>query len=121
MLSEGSRPVAQPAHWHRAEERFRLLVESVKDYAIFMLDPNGIVASWNEGAYRIKGYTANEIIGAHFSRFYPPADIAAGQTASVRSKRRSRIGRVEDEGLAGTEGWHAILGGRGDLRRCTIR
>jgi PAS domain S-box-containing protein len=55
----------------RSEERFRLLVEGVAEYAIFMLDPNGIVATWNAGAERIKGYTANEIIGRHFSVFYP--------------------------------------------------
>jgi PAS domain S-box-containing protein len=55
----------------RSEERFRLLVEGVAEYAIFMLDPNGIVATWNAGAQRIKGYTANEIIGRHFSVFYP--------------------------------------------------
>ena len=52
----------------RSEERFRLLVEGVKDYAIFMLDPQGHVATWNAGAERIKGYTADEIIGQHFSR-----------------------------------------------------
>jgi PAS domain S-box-containing protein len=55
----------------RSEERFRLLVEGVADYAIFMLDPNGRVATWNVGAERIKGYAASEIIGQHFSRFYP--------------------------------------------------
>jgi PAS domain S-box-containing protein len=56
----------------RSEERFRLLVEGVSEYAIFMLDPNGLVSSWNAGAQRIKGYTASEIIGQHFSVFYPP-------------------------------------------------
>ncbi|MGQ3055531.1 MAG: hybrid sensor histidine kinase/response regulator [Roseateles sp.] len=55
----------------RSEERFRLLVEGVADYAIFMLDPNGNIATWNVGAERIKGYTADDIIGQHFSRFYP--------------------------------------------------
>ena len=55
----------------RSEERFRLLVEGVNEYAIFMLDPNGKVATWNSGAERIKGYTASEIIGQHFSIFYP--------------------------------------------------
>jgi PAS domain S-box-containing protein len=55
----------------RSEERFRLLVEGVAEYAIFMLDPNGLVATWNSGAERIKGYTAGEIIGQHFSVFYP--------------------------------------------------
>ena len=53
------------------EERFRLLVESVTDYAIFMLDPEGRIASWNRGAERLKQYKADEIIGQHFSRFYP--------------------------------------------------
>src|SRR5580698_3564404 len=55
----------------RSEERFRLLVEGVGEYAIFMLDPNGIVSTWNAGAQRIKGFTADEIIGRHFSAFYP--------------------------------------------------
>ena len=55
----------------RSEERFRLLVEGVAEYAIFMLDPNGKIATWNSGAARIKGYTAEEIIGQHFSVFYP--------------------------------------------------
>ena len=59
-----------------SEERFRLLVHSVRDYAIFMLDPHGIVSSWNEGAERIKQYRADEIIGRHFSVFYPPEDAA---------------------------------------------
>src|SRR5690606_18869697 len=54
-----------------SEERFRLLVHGVRDYAIFMLDPDGRVASWNEGAQRLKGYTADEILGRHFSIFYP--------------------------------------------------
>ena len=58
-----------------SEERFRLLVNGVEDYAIFMLDPSGNVASWNQGAERIKGYRADEIIGRHFSCFYPPADV----------------------------------------------
>lgn len=59
---------------HRSEERFRLLVESVKDYAIFMLDSGGRVATWNAGAERLKGYRADEIIGQHFSRFYTRED-----------------------------------------------
>src|SRR5215510_10721181 len=61
------------------DERFRLLVESVKDYAIFLLDPAGVVSSWNEGAERIKGYAAHEIIGRHFSRFYTPQDAESGK------------------------------------------
>jgi PAS domain S-box-containing protein len=62
----------------QSEERFRLLVEGVKDYAIFMLDPNGVVMTWNAGAERIKGYHADEIIGQHFSKFYPPEPIESG-------------------------------------------
>ncbi len=61
-----------------SEERFRLMVEGVKDYAIFMLDPEGRVATWNAGAERLKGYTAEEIIGRHFSTFYPPEVVARG-------------------------------------------
>src|SRR5260370_39335061 len=57
------------------EERFRLLVEGVRDYAIFMLDPQGRIVTWNIGTERLKGYTADEIIGQHFSVFYPPEDV----------------------------------------------
>ena len=63
----------------RSEEHFRLLVEGVTDYAIYMIDPLGNVTSWNAGAERFKGYTADEIIGQHFSRFYTPEGIAAGK------------------------------------------
>jgi PAS domain S-box-containing protein len=65
-----------------AAEQFRLLVERVSDYAIFLLDPEGRVASWNAGAERIKGYQAAEILGRHFSTFYPPEDAAAGKPAA---------------------------------------
>jgi len=78
-------------------ERFRLLVESVKDYAIFLLDTKGRISSWNEGARRIKGYEAHEIMGTHFSAFYPQEDIEAGKPErELRMARES--GRVEDEG-----------------------
>ena len=59
------------------DERYRLLVDSITDYAIYMLDSEGVVSSWNAGAARFKGYTATEIIGQHFSRFYSPQDQAA--------------------------------------------
>src|SRR5688500_6314654 len=62
----------------RSEEQFRLLVQGVTDYAIYMLDPTGRVSSWNAGAARIKGYAPNEIIGEHFSRFYTEEDRASG-------------------------------------------
>jgi PAS domain S-box-containing protein len=64
-------PIITAEELHRSEERFRLLVEAVEDYAIFMLDPAGVIVSWNSGAQRIKGYTASEIIGQHFRVFYP--------------------------------------------------
>src|SRR4051795_7284524 len=60
-----------------SERRFRLLVQGVTDYAIYMLDPQGHVTNWNTGAQQIKGYTADEIVGAHFSRFYTPEDVEA--------------------------------------------
>jgi PAS domain S-box-containing protein len=62
-----------------SEEKFRLLVDGVKDYAIFMLDPQGYVVSWNQGAERIKGYSAGEIVGKHFSKFYLPEDVESGK------------------------------------------
>jgi len=82
----------------QAEERFGLLVASVKDYAIFMLDPAGRVATWNPGAERIKGYTAAEIVGQHFSRFYPNEDVEAGRCERML-EIATRDGRVEDEGF----------------------
>src|SRR5258707_848606 len=80
-----------------SEQRFRVLVESVTDYAIFILNPAGIVESWNPGAERIKGYRASEIIGKHFSVFYPPEDIAAGKTER-ELEIATREGRFEEEG-----------------------
>lgn len=77
--------------------RFELLVQSVTDYAIFMLDPSGIVASWNAGARRFKGYEANEIIGQHFSRFYTAEDQAAGIPA-IALRTAEHEGRFEAEG-----------------------
>src|SRR2546428_7380926 len=79
------------------EERFRLLVETVKDYAIFMLDPDGNVASWNAGAERIKGYHSEEIIGRHFSCFYLPKDVEAGKPGRELETAAAQ-GRAEEEG-----------------------
>jgi PAS domain S-box-containing protein len=79
------------------EERFRLLVQSVKDYAIFMLDPRGHVITWNDGARRIKGYEAGEIIGRHFSVFYPPAAREAEFPERVLASAAA-VGRFEDDG-----------------------
>jgi len=81
----------------RQDAAFRLLVASVRDYAIFMLDPNGIIMTWNEGAQRIKGYSASEIIGQHFSKFYTPESVARRhpQTELEIAKQK---GRYEEEG-----------------------
>jgi PAS domain S-box-containing protein len=79
------------------ERRFRMLVEAVQDYAIFTLDADGHVNSWNVGAERLKGYKADEILGQHFSRFYPPEDIADGKPQRELSIAIQE-GRVEDEG-----------------------
>jgi len=79
------------------EQLFRLMVESVRDYAIFMLDATGHVVTWNIGAERIKGFTASDIIGSHFSRFYPPEDVAAGK-CEMELEGAARDGRFEDEG-----------------------
>jgi len=76
---------------------YRLLVESVRDYAIFALDPTGHVLTWNPGAERFKGYSAEEVIGRHFSVFYPAADIAAGKPV-WELEVATRDGRLEDEG-----------------------
>jgi len=82
----------------RNEEQFRLLVQSVTDYAIYMLDARGHVTSWNQGAQRIKGYAPEEIIGQHFSRFYTPEDRARGEP-ELALKTAAREGRYEREAL----------------------
>jgi PAS domain S-box-containing protein len=95
-----------------SEVRFGLFVQSVKDYAIFMLDSTGHVQSWNEGAHRIKGYTAQEIIGKHFSVFYPEEDIRSGKPA-FELKEAAAVGRFEDEGWRlrkdGTQFWANVV------------
>ncbi|MBV9860575.1 MAG: PAS domain S-box protein [Alphaproteobacteria bacterium] len=80
-----------------SEERFRLLVSGVKDYAIIMLDPAGLIVTWNEGARRLKGYTQAEIIGHSMKKFYPPEAIAAGLPDRLLAQAAAE-GRVEDEG-----------------------
>ncbi len=82
----------------RSEEQFRLLVEGVTDYAIFMLSPDGIVANWNTGARRIKGYAAREIVGQHFSRFYTEEDRAKGEPQRSLAIAAAE-GTVREEGV----------------------
>src|SRR5437763_203925 len=97
--STGQRPAADPParSLGTGDRRFRALVESVKDYAIFLLDPAGRVATWNSGAERIKGYKASEIIGQHFSRFRLDDDVRSGRAEKDLETAR-REGRVEEEG-----------------------
>ncbi len=80
-----------------AERRFRILVQGVTDYAIFMLDPDGKVANWNAGAQRIKGYTPDEVVGQHFGRFYPAEDREDGVPDRAVETART-TGRYEAEG-----------------------
>src|SRR2546425_121948 len=82
------------------EERLRLMVESVRDYAIFALDREGRVISWNTGAERIEGYRTEEILGRHFSRFYQAEDVAQGKP-EWELERAAREGQFEDEGWRG--------------------
>jgi PAS domain S-box-containing protein len=89
------RQIEEQLRW--TEESFRLMVESVTDYAIVMLDPAGRVVSWNSGAERIKGYLAEEIVGQHFSRFYPIQDIERGAPQRDLDVVTAK-GRFEDEG-----------------------
>ncbi|MHB2208063.1 hybrid sensor histidine kinase/response regulator [Methylobacterium sp. CM6257] len=96
----------------QSEERFRLLVQGVTDYAIFMLNPDGVVTNWNSGAARIKGYTEAEIVGQHFSRFYTEEDRAAGVPVRALETAR-REGRFEAEGWRvrkdGTRFWASVV------------
>jgi PAS domain S-box-containing protein len=97
----------------RSEEQFRLLVQGVTDYAIYLLDPAGRVISWNPGAQRIKGYRPEEIIGRHFSEFYTPEDRAA-EAPAVALARALAEGRFEKEGWRlrkdGTRFWaHVVI------------
>lgn len=107
-----------------SEELFRLLVQGVVDYGIFMLDPSGRIASWNAGAERIKGYRVDEALGRHFSMFYPPEDIAAGKPERELEVAIAE-GRLEDEGWRirkdGSRFWAnvvitALFGETGELR-----
>jgi PAS domain S-box-containing protein len=81
-----------------SEQQFQLLVQGVRDYAIYMLDPDGFITNWNSGARRIKGYDSSEVVGSHFSRFYVEEDRAAGQPEKGLEIAR-RDGRFEKEGI----------------------
>ncbi|MCC2643366.1 MAG: hypothetical protein K0S45_3779, partial [Nitrospira sp.] len=96
----------------QSEETFRLLFESIKDYAIFIMDPDGIVQTWNPGAEMMKGYRAEEIVGQSFSRFYLPSDIQTGKPRMLLSQA-AQSGRVADEGWRvrkdGSRFWASVV------------
>ncbi len=94
---DSAKPADGEEKLRASETSFRLLVDSIRDYAIFMLDRTGHVASWNPGAQRFKGYTADEIIGRHFSAFYPPEEVASGK-CERELEIASETGRFEEEG-----------------------
>jgi PAS domain S-box-containing protein len=98
---------------HASEERFRLLVQGVTDYAIYMLSLDGVITNWNAGAERIKGYTGDEVIGTHFSRFYTENDRNNGMPMKALATAKNK-GRFENEGWRvrkdGTEFWaHVVI------------
>jgi PAS domain S-box-containing protein len=102
----------QEERLHQSEERFRLLLEGVEDYAIYMLDPEGRITSWNAGSQRITGYSADEIVGQSFERFFPPEDVAAGRPAAelrmaTLNRRATDLGwRVRKDG---TRFWAEVV------------
>jgi PAS domain S-box-containing protein len=96
-LQQKTQALESALRLRRSEERFRLFVEAVRDYAIFMLDTNGNVTSWNAGAQRIKGYQGAEIIGKHFSCFYPEEDVQNGKP-QWELQVATKEGRFEEEG-----------------------
>ena len=103
---------AGPQRGSAIDAQFELLVTTVKDYAIFLLDPSGHVASWNAGAQHIKGYEAKDVIGRHISMFYTAADVAQGRPKTLLDAALAQ-GRVEDEGWRvrkdGTQFWANVV------------
>ncbi|HTU33293.1 MAG TPA: PAS domain-containing sensor histidine kinase, partial [Candidatus Acidoferrum sp.] len=97
FFRKSMRAVLAEVALRRDEQRFRLFVEAVQDYALFLLDAEGRVSTWNKGAQRIKGYEAHEIIGKHFSIFYPEEDVL-GSKPQFELEIAAREGRFEDEG-----------------------
>src|SRR5438094_209673 len=86
----------KPEYLKPGEEEFRLLVESIKDYAIFMIDATGHILSWNKGAEKIKGYSASEVLGKHISIFYTEQEIQKGEPENNLKKTKEK-GRFETE------------------------
>ncbi|HXN65687.1 MAG TPA: PAS domain S-box protein [Candidatus Acidoferrales bacterium] len=111
-LVQGAGAAGHETSTHASEELLHLLVGAVQDYAILMLDPEGRVSTWNSGAERIKGYRASEIIGRHFSSFYPEEDLANGKPRRALEVA-TREGRYEDEGWRvrkdGSRFWASVV------------
>lgn len=111
-LQQKTQALENALRLRQSEERFRLLVEAVQDYAIFMLDPVGHIVSWNAGAQRIKGYHGAEIIGRHFSCFYTPEDMKWDKPA-WELREAAKNGRFEDEGWRlrkdGSRFWASVI------------
>jgi PAS domain S-box-containing protein len=111
IVNDISERKRQEAELYVSEQRFRLMVEGVKDYAIYLLDPDGRVATWNAGAERIKGYTAAEVVGQPFSLFFTEEDVAAGKPQQELA-RATATGRFEEEGWRrrkdGTRFWAGV-------------
>lgn len=116
LISSAIRDITQrklsEVQFREQEERFRLIVTGITDYAIFMLDTSGHVVSWNSGAQRIKGYSAEEILGRHFSRFYPKEEVLTGKPEK-ELKLAAERGSCEDEGWRvrkdGTRFWANVV------------
>ncbi|MBV9885411.1 MAG: PAS domain S-box protein [Acidobacteria bacterium] len=100
-------------HWQHSDEPLRLFIENVQDYAVFMLNSEGYIATWNAGAQRIKGYQPSEIIGQHFSRFYPEEEIRSGYPQKL-------LEVAKEEGRVEVEGWRVRKDGSNFWARVTI-
>ena len=116
LMSSAIRDITQrklfEARLHEQEVKLRLFLSGVVDYAVFLLDPFGNVTTWNAGAQQIKGYSANEIIGHNFSRFYTPEDVAAGKPRRIL-RQAAELGRYEEEGWRvrkdGSQFWASVV------------
>src|SRR5207249_5368390 len=118
VQSEIAARIATEQKLRASEELFRLLLDGIKDYAVYMLDPEGRVASWNVGAARIKGYSTEEILGKHISCFYTAEDREAGMP--VRTLQCNRHGPLRGTRITGPQRRLYLLGPRCDpphLRR----
>src|SRR5271154_4401070 len=104
---EGKRRLMEKA-LRESQEQYRMLLDGIEDYAIFMMDPEGRIVSWNAGAERIKGYRADEIIGHNFSCFFPPEDVERGRPAEIL-RIAAANGRHEEQGMRVRKGGSRFL------------